>query len=463
MSADPPLQRECRAWLCEYAFVGGRFEREVLVETAGDRIGAVTVDAGGHPAVAAERLPGLTVPGFANAHSHAFHRALRGRTQHGHGTFWTWREQMYAVAARLEPELYRDLATGVYAEMALAGITAVGEFHYVHHQPGGSAYQDPNAMGIALIEAARAAGIRVCLIDTCYLAGGVSTATGGVRLGAAQRRFSDGDAERWALRAEALHGAYEGAADVRIGAAIHSVRAVPDHQFAPVIEFASRYRTPLHAHVSEQRAENEACLAQHHLTPTELLAEHGALGPRTVAVHATHLSQADIELLAQYRVGVCACPSTERDLADGIGPLHALHAAGSPISFGSDSHAVIDPLEEARLTELHERLNTERRGHWRAGELLTAATAHGHAALGWHDAGRIAPGALADLVTIGLDSIRLAGTSAETAVESLVFAAGAADVRHVIAGGQVIVRDGTHQLIERPAARLDAALRALRG
>jgi formiminoglutamate deiminase len=356
--------------------------------------------------------PGLTLPGFANCHSHAFHRALRGRTQHERGSFWTWREQMYAVAADLTPDTYFELARDTYAEMRATGITAVGEFHYLHHQPDGTPYDDPNEMGKALLAAAEDAGIRIRLLDTCYLAAGFGRPPEGVQV-----RYSDGDAHAWAERVAAFD-------DPRVGAAIHSVRAVPRDQLPVVVE-AARGR-PLHVHVSEQVAENEACLAATGLTPTQLLAEAGALGAGTTAVHATHLTDDDIRLLGESRTNVCFCPTTERDLADGIGPARRLHDAGATLTLGSDSHAVIDMVEEMRAVEMHERLTTQQRGHWSALELLAAATYDGHRSLGFDDAGRIAPGQRADLVTIDLESIRTrgAGASAETAV----FAATAADV-----------------------------------
>ena len=226
----------------------------------------------------------------------------------------------------------------------------------------------------------------------------------------------------------------------RIGAAIHSVRAVPADQLGTVVEWARG--KPLHFHLSEQRAENEACLAAHGCTPTQLLAQHGALGPNSCAVHATHLTDSDRELLAETTI--CMCPTTERDLADGIGP------AGPRLSLGSDSHAVIDLFEEARAVELDTRLATETRGHFTAAQLLTAAT--NHACLGWPEAGRIQPGAPADLVTVGLDSVRLAGAHPDTLLESLVFAATAADVTDVIVAGRRIVADAHHTSIDVPSA-----------
>ncbi|MFT7841338.1 formimidoylglutamate deiminase [Saccharothrix sp. BKS2] len=367
-----------------------------------------------------ERLRGMVFPGFANAHSHAFHRALRGRTHGDGGTFWTWRERMYALAGRLTPESYLRLARAVYAEMAVAGVTAVGEFHYLH--AGG------NEMGEALRTAAAEAGVRLTLLDACYLAGGIGEPVRGV-----QERFSDGTGERWAARVAELRE--DG--NTRVGAAIHSVRAVPREELALVAgAFPDR---PLHVHLSEQPAENRACLDAYGMTPTRLLAEAGALTPRTTAVHGTHLSAEDVGLLGASGTGVCFCPTTEADLADGIGPARELADAGSPLSLGSDQHAVVDPLLEARALEHGERLRTGHRGRFAPAELVAALT--NHAAIGWPGAGRIAVGSPCDLVAVRLDSARTAGASPD----QVVLAATASDVAAVVSGGRVVARDGVHE------------------
>ncbi|MFB6677648.1 formimidoylglutamate deiminase [Streptomyces sp. NPDC057684] len=439
-------------WL-EHAWLDPEVEPGVVVEVSRDgRIADVRtgVDT---PPPGATVLRGLTVPGLANAHSHAFHRALRSTVQVGSGTFWTWREVMYSVADRLTPDTYHALARAVYAEMALAGISTVGEFHYLHHAPDGAPYDDPNAMGEALIAAAAEAGIRITLLDTAYVSSGF-----GKEPDRHQRRFSDGTTEAWAERATLLKDRDH----ARIGAAIHSVRAVPADQLDTVAEWAGTRGAPLHVHLSEQTAENEACLAAHDCTPTRLLADHGVLGPNTTGVHNTHLTDEDIALLGGSGTGTCMCPTTERDLADGIGPAVALQKEGSPLSLGSDSHAVIDLFEEARAMELNERLRTRTRGHWTAAALLRAATADGHAALGWNDAGRIERGALADLTTVALDSVRTAGPVPRLGAETAVFAASAADVRHTVVGGRHIVRDGRHELVGDVPGALAAAIGALR-
>ncbi len=435
------------SYWCELAWLGGeRAETNVAVTVEGETIASVRSGVYEPPADA-ERLHGLTLPGFANVHSHAFHRALRGRTQAGAGTFWTWREQMYALAATLDPDTYFRLARATYAEMALAGITAVGEFHYLHHEPGGRSYNDPNEMGRALIAAAHEAGVRITLLDACYLHGGF-----GEPPDEAQRRFSDGDADAWAERVDMLATD----PDAEVGAAIHSVRAVDPDACATVAEWASGGGRQLHAHVSEQPAENEACLAALGKTPTAVLDDAGALGSRFTAVHATHLTDDDVAALGGSGCCCCLCPTTERDLADGVGPARALIDAGASLSLGSDSHAVIDLLEEARAVELDERLVSGERGRHAAASLLCAATADGHSALG-RDGGRLEAGAPADLVTIGLDSVRLAGISAASALESVVFAASAADVREVVSGGRRVVSDGHHADLD-VAAELRGAI-----
>jgi formiminoglutamate deiminase len=379
----------------------------------------------------------VVLPGFANAHSHAFHRALRGRTHDGGGTFWTWREAMYAVAARLDPDSYRALATAAYAEMALAGVTAVAEFHYLHHGPGGVPYADPHAMRGALRAAAADSGVRLTVLDTCYLAGGFDTPLEGP-----QRRFGDRDVHAWAERA----------ADAD-GVAVHSVRAVPRDALAVVAKAAEG--RPLHVHLSEQPAENAACLRRHGLTPTGLLAAEGVLGPHATAVHATHLTDADIAQIGGSGTGVCLCPTTERDLADGIGPARALCDAGVELSLGSDQHAVVDLLEEARALEMHERLASGERGRFRPAELRAALT--NHAPMGRPDAGRLAVGAPADLIAVRLDTVRTAGADPA----QVLYAATAADVDTVLVDGRAVVEGAAHRLGD-VGALLAAAIGALR-
>jgi formiminoglutamate deiminase len=445
-----------QTWWCEHAWLGGDRVAEGVRIAVTD--GVIVSIEPNQPATQANRLLGLVVPGLANAHSHAFHRALRSRTQRDRGSFWTWRKLMYEVAGRLTPDLYHDLAVAVYAEMALAGITAVGEFHYLHHDTAGVPYADPNEMGHALLTAAADAGIRITLLDTCYLTADVR---GAPLADGPQTRFGDGDGLRWAQRVEALKAATKGDAHVLVGAALHSVRAVPVEQMAPVVDWASANDAPLHIHSSEQTAEVDQCRAVHGCTPTALMREHGVLGARTTAVHATHLTDADLADLHDSGTGVCFCPTTERDLGDGVGPAPALLAGPGWFSLGSDSHAVIDLFEEARGVELDERLIRRERGVIGASRLLESATGDGHSALGWPDAGRLRVGARADLVAIDVNSVRTAGGGAR--VENAVFAATAGDVTDVVVDGQQIVTDRRHHLLSEPGRALAAAIAAVVG
>jgi formiminoglutamate deiminase len=440
-----------RTWWCEHAWLADGTVAEAVAITITDGVIAA-VEPGSRPA--GRTLRGLVIPGLANAHSHAFHRALRSRTQRDRGSFWTWRALMYAAADRLTPDLYRDLARAVYAEMALAGITVVGEFHYLHHAGSGRPYADPNAMGHAVIDAARDAGIRMTLLNTCYLTAGVD---GTPLADGAQQRFGDRNGQRWAERAEALLSAAD--ADVVIGAALHSVRAVPVPDMAAVVDWAKRHEAPLHVHSSEQTAEVDQCLAVHGCTPTALMREHGVLGERTTAVHATHLTDRDVADLHRTATGVCFCPTTERDLGDGVGPAPALLDGPGNFSLGSDSHAVIDLFEETRGVELDERLIRRERGVLPAARLLAAATADGHRALGWPDAGELRVGARGDLVAVDLDSVRTAGGGAT--VENVVFACTAADVTDVVIDGRHVVADRTHVDIPDTGRALATAIAAV--
>lgn len=433
-----------RLW-CEWAWLGGEAAQAgVVLDVDGDRLAAVEVV--GPPPDEAEQIRGLVLPGLVNAHSHAFHRALRSRTQAGRGTFWTWRDQMYRLAATLTPESYRRLAAATFAEMAQAGITTVGEFHYLHHQPGGRPYADANEMGDAVCAAAADAGVRLTLLDTCYLHGGI-----GAEPNEVQRRFADASAEAWAERVSAL----EETPTVRVGAAVHSVRAVAPEEMAVVGRWATDHGLAVHAHVSEQPAENDDCRAAYGATPVEVIGRAGLLGERFTAVHATHLTEGDVTALGGSHV--CFCPTTERDLADGIGPAAALTGGGAELCLGSDSHAVIDLFEEARAVELNARLATGERGHLPAVALLTAATAGGASSLGWPEAGRLEAGALADLAVVDLEGPRMAGAVPGHLVEAAVFAAAAADVRDVMVGGRWVVRDGEHERL-RVGERLAASV-----
>ncbi|MHA7273034.1 formimidoylglutamate deiminase [Arthrobacter sp. TMT4-20] len=446
---------------CEQAWVAGRgIQPRVRIEA--DDGGTITAVTAGVDAAPADRrdLVGVVFPAAANAHSHAFHRLLRGRTHDDGGDFWGWREEMYRAARQLTPASYERLATAVFTEMVVTGWTSVAEFHYVHHQPGGEPYGpnggdtnggEKHAMELALCRAAVTAGIRLTLLDTCYLAGGI-----GAPLNPDQERFGDADADAWLRRftdlrrsvAEQFEPAF-----VTVGAALHSVRAVPE-QALRALAAGLPADVPLHIHLSEQPAENADCLKHYGTTPTGLLHRHGLLTDRLSAVHATHLTPEDITLLGAAGATAVICPTTEADLADGIGPARALRDAGARIALGTDQHAVIDPWLEMRGLEHGERLASGHRGRFAPADLLNAATTGASRSMATPVAA-IRVGSPCDLVSIGQASLRTAGSDPA----QLPLTATAADVTAVVVAGRVIARDGQHLDLGDPAALLAATLK----
>jgi formiminoglutamate deiminase len=402
-------------WHAEQAWLGHPAQN-VLIEVEGGRIKSIAEDAQApHDATT---LRGWTFPGFANAHSHAFQRLLRGEVEASGGDFWEWRSRMYGYA-EWDPADYFNHARRVFREMLEAGITAVGEFHYLHAHR--------NELGVALIDAAREEGIRITLIDACYLRAGL----GDRLLDPEQQSFSDGDADTWARRVSELREA-DG---VRIAAAIHSVRAVDPESMRVVATWARERRAPLHIHLAEQPGEVEECLRVEGCTPAELLEREGILGPDLTAVHAIHVNDHDVRLLGDNEVTVCACPTTERDLGDQVGPLVALADAGCTLAVGSDSNAVIDLLEEARGLELDQRRATGRRVLHEPEELLSAATINGMRALGWN-AGELRAGMLADFVTLQRDDAE----RREIGLAQLIYTMSGRDVTNVVVGGETVLQ-----------------------
>ena len=397
------------------------------------------------------RISGVVMPGFVNAHSHAFHRALRGHTHGGAGDFWSWRTPMYEIANRLTPETYGELAAMTFAEMALSGITGVGEFHYIHHQQDGTRYANPNEMGLAMVAASQRAGIRMALLDVAYLHAALDKPEPLTE----QKRFSDGTIDNWLDRVDALG---EGGEGWTVGMAPHSVRAVHPNELEEVV--ANRHGKVVHVHVSEQPAENAACIAATGKTPTQVLSDAGMLGRHFTAVHATHLTATDISLLCSSHSGVCMCPTTERDLADGVGPASSLSAGGAVLSLGTDSNAFIDMFEEARAVETDERLVTGKRGVHAPASLLIAATSGGATALGWGQHG-IQVGAPADFIALSLDSVRLASFDAAHAAAHIVHSASPADVRDVWVAGRQIVQDHQHLNVSDLVGGLGRAIAAV--
>ena len=401
-------------WHAEQAWIGRRAEN-VLIEVEGGRIKSVEEDAFAPPD--AVELKGWTIPGLADVHSHAFQRLLRGEIESGGGDFWEWRERMYRYTD-WDPADYFKHARLVFREMLEAGITAVGEFHYLHGHG--------NELGEALIDAAAEEGIRLTLIDACYLRGGMD----GRPLELEQMSFGDGDADAWARRVDDLSDG-DG---VRIAAAIHSVRAVDPESMRIVATYARERQAPLHIHLAEQPAEVEECREVEGCTPAGLLEREGILGPDLTVVHAVHVDANDISLLGANAVNVCACPTTERDLGDRVGPLQALSQAGCRLNVGSDSNVVIDMLEEARAIDLDQRRALGRRVLHQPHELFQAATANGMRALGW-EAGELKPGMLADFITLDSSS----GLWREMTPAYVVYGMSARDVTNVVVGGVTVV------------------------
>ncbi len=447
-------------FFAEMAWLGGDTPtRNVVIETSGGRIVDVSSSGDTTPPRGCHVLKGLTVPGLANSHSHVFHRAIRGVTQAGVADFWAWRDLMYEVAYRLEPETLYRLAFATYVEMALSGITSVGEFHYLHHGQNGKSYPDPNELGRVVVQAATDAGIRITLLDTCYLTSDID----GGELDGVQKRFGDGTWESWADRVTLLAHDPGDLVDGmwKLGGAIHSVRAVPREAMTPIAGFVRTVlEGPLHVHLSEQPLENEDCMRAHGMTPTQLLNSEGVLGIGTTAIHGTHLTDHDINLLGESGTQVAICSTTERDLADGVGPAVRLLEEGSPLCVGSDAHMMIDLWEEARAIELNARIVSGKRGHLSAEKLLHALTTGGATSLGW-DGGRIATGALADLVTVDMDSMRTAGARSGDPLAHVMFAASPADVTDVVVNGTPIVSSRMHVGTSRPGVLLGQAISSI--
>ena len=396
-------------WFFPSALVEGRIAHNVRGQSQNGVITAVTIGAEPHR----HTFDGVAVPGFANTHSHIFHRGLRGA---GEGEdFWSWRTEMYRLANRLDPDSYYRLARAAFAEMVAAGYTSVGEFHYVHHQPDGTPYRD-HAMELALVNAAIEAGIRITVLDTCYLHAGP-----GASLGVDQKRFGDGSVEGWLERWRALRDALPDSPLVTVGAALHSVRAVSPDEMATAVSGLPE-RVPIHIHVSEQPRENTECLAAHGLTPTAVLDRAGVLSDRTTIIHATHLTGGDIAMIAASDTVVSLCPTTEADLGDGIARVKDLQDAGVRMAIGTDEDVITDPFTELRMLESTARLVTGTRGVIGCEALWKIGTRNGVESLrpaaeplprqtstpGPGSAG-LAAGAPADIVVVEPSSARLAG------------------------------------------------------
>jgi formimidoylglutamate deiminase len=409
--------------------------------------------AGAELTAAAVSLPGKALlPGFVNTHSHSFQRLIRGKSESramSGRDFRSWRGTMYHAAAHLDPEDVYDVARMAFLEMLLSGTTAVGEFHYLHNAPGGRPYDDPNLLGKQVIAAAQSVGMRIVLLRSAYIRSGFELPPD-----PGQIRFFE-SASQFLQNMQALADA----TDVPVGVAPHSLRAVPLRELKQIAAWTRARKLPLHMHVAEQIAENEACLREYGLTPVALLAREGLLGPDFTAVHAIHITAEEIGLLARSSSTVCSCPTTERNLGDGVIVADQVMRDGIRIALGSDSQAQIDPLEDARELEYHLRLDHQQRAildqigdQTLASRLFDCATVNGARSLGLN-AGDLSEGSMADFFTIDLDDLSIAGHSGGDLLPLAVFSLNRSAIRDVVVDGRWVVRNGRHPLQEEIVSR----------
>jgi formimidoylglutamate deiminase len=486
------------AWLPELILIGKRFRAGLALVTDDVTGRIVSVShSDEHGASRVVRLTGRALlPGMANAHSHAFQRVIRGRTEFrssARDTFWTWREQMYSAASRLTPEGIYDASRMAFMEMALGGITTVGEFHYLHHNTDGKPYDDPNLLAKQVVRAARDVGLRISLLRVAYARSGFNAPAN-----ERQSRFITRDPHDFikhtdALRLDLAH-ADESCGESQtdrlayawLGVAPHSIRAVPLPYWREVATYARAHQMPVHAHVAEQPAEIEACRAEHGRTPVALLNSEGLLDERFTAVHAIHVTANEACALANAHAHVCACPTTERNLGDGVVPADLFFNAQARVALGTDSHAQIDLLEDARELELNLRLaklsravlapeepdeqgddvnrddldQQSSRTSSLAARLFECATVHGASSVGAH-AGSLERGRAADFFTVDLDDPSIAGANADDLLAVIVFSLTRAAVRDVAVGGRLVVENGEHRAQEEIVARFNALQRGL--
>ena len=441
------------AWAPDLLYANGRFEsdRALVCDDAGN----ITRIAHRDEFPNATRLKNrVLLPGLINAHSHAFQRVIRGRTehrsQHTTDSFWTWREQMYAAANKLEADDIYIVSRMAFLEMALSGITAVGEFHYIHHAPDGATYSDPNLLARAVVQAARDTGIRIALLRVAYARAGFQKQANPL-----QQRFIEPSPDIYLKHLEELLNTPEPDDGMDwVGLAPHSVRAVPLDYLRPLVEFADDHGFAIHMHVAEQPAEVSACMEEYGRTPIALLESEGLLCERFTAVHAIYVTSKEIDYLARARGLVVACPTTERNLGDGIVPVDGYFNANVPVGLGTDSQIQIDLLEDARELEYHLRLQKTARNVLAPGNdadttalarrLFDCATVSGASAIGFHG-GKLAPGSPGDFFTVDLDDPSIAGSSVDDLLANIVFSLSRTAVRDVVVAGKQIVEDGRHR------------------
>lgn len=463
------------AWLPDLIYAGGQFQSDLALvcDGRGYVTDLLSVNELNDFAGGVVHLQGRALlPGLVNAHSHAFQRTIRGRTErrsrsHSKDSFWTWREMMYSAATRLSPEDICDASRMAFLEMALGGITSVGEFHYIHRTPEGKAYDDPNEIAKEVVRAARDVGLRIALLRVAYARSGFQTEPN-----ARQLRFIEAEPESYLSNVESLISDLEKTAkgSAWVGVAPHSVRAVPLDYLREVLRFADERKLSVHMHVAEQPAEVRACLEEYEQTPVALLDAEGLLGKRFTAVHAVHITEREAQALARAKSFVCACPTTERNLGDGIVLADLLFKEGVRVSLGTDSHTQIDLLEDARELEYHLRLQKLERvvlsdeesagGLSLAARLFDCASLHGAESIG-ADSGNLERGRPADFFTVALDDPSIAGAPVDELLSNIIFSSTRAAVREVFVGGKRIVEDAQHLLQEEIILKFNALQKRL--
>lgn len=461
------------AWLPELLYTGGRFEsgQALVCDSSGTIVSLARVDE-----LKDEKRIRLSdramLPGMVNAHSHAFQRVLRGRTEHRtsnqQDSFWTWREMMYSAATRLTPEDIYDASRLAFLEMALNGITAVGEFHYLHHAPDGTPYDDSNLLAKEVVRAAGDVGLRIALLRAAYARSGFQSEPN-----PRQSRFIEKDPAIFLRNLDSLISDIgDDSPTAWIGMAPHSIRAVPLDYLCEVITYAKQHDLKVHMHVAEQPAEVSACVEEYGRTPIALLETEGLLNESFTAVHAIHVTPKAIPSFAKTGAMVCACPTTERNLGDGVVPADEYFKHNVPICLGTDSHAQIDLLEDARELEYHLRLqkleravldNQSQRSSSKshvgepgrlAARLFDCAGANGARSIG-SPGGALEPGRAADFFTIALNDPSIAGASTDDLLSSIIFSMSRAAVREVVVGGKPIVSEGQHLIQEEVVERFN--------
>jgi len=440
-------------------FTGDRFESGLALVC--DQSGTIRLTPSQEVQNAIRLQNRAILPGLINAHSHAFQRVIRARSEDRsktqEDTFWGWREMMYSAATRLTEEDIYDASRMAFLEMALAGITAVGEFHYIHNAPDGTPYDDPNLLGKAVVRAARDVGLRIALINVAYARAGYETEANPQQL-----RFLIKDPETYLKQSEQLGSDLQGIEGAWLGVAPHSIRALPLAYLKEVIRFGNEQRIPIHMHVAEQPAEVSACIEEYRRSPVALLETEGLLNDRLTVVHAIHITPKAAWMLGQSRTKVCACPTTERNLADGVVPVDEFFKQQISVCLGTDSQIQIDLLEDARELEYHLRLSQMRRsilaGPEDAGpsslarRLFKCATENGAASIG-APGGSLSPHRPVDFFTVDLNDPCIAGARVDDLLSHIVFSLSQAAIKDVVVGGKPIVENGRHaeqeQIVER--------------